>query len=53
MTKTDNGINFSPPKKKRAAPVSDPNSVYLKTIITQNEEIIHLLRLIAEGKSDE
>jgi len=48
MKATNNGIQFSPPKKKEAAPMVDPHSVYLKTIIRQNAEIIELLREIKD-----
>ncbi len=44
----NNGIQFSPPKKKRETPVIDPHSVYLKTLISQNDEIIRILKLLVK-----
>lgn len=49
----DNGINFTPPKAKQKKREANSTDVYLKRIIYQNEEIIGLLRTIAEGKADE
>lgn len=46
----DNGVSFMPPKAKHEDDSLDPHSVYLRTIIHQNEEIIRLLSIIVKDR---